>query len=241
MGASRETRTQQRRYLLDLATRFQDVTTKASEAHYEDADATDTQTSLRLATAVVDRNELFNRDLWQFGHTMAFEAGPESGGGKADSEKASEETQDMKEMASTRYQPTPNDLDDILSNEQIYFAPDTDIMEWLEKVYRQARGFEMGTFHSSLMPSMWKKQSCKWEQLALGYISDIVSITHIYISDLLKEICGDDRVRGGLMSVLMEPLVERYKRAIRQTEFLFDVERTPLTNNHYFADNLEKW
>ncbi|KAL8650282.1 MAG: hypothetical protein Q9210_003915 [Variospora velana] len=241
MGASRETQAQQHRYLLDLATRFQHITAKASDAHYEDLDATDSQTSLRLATAVVHRNEHFNNDLWRFGHTMAFKDLAIPDDDKSDSDAASQGSYDAGDMVDTRrYQSTFSDLDEIVSNELVPKVSDADIMAWLEKVYRKAQGFEMGTFHSHLMPYMWKQQSSKWEPLALGYTSDIVSITHDYICDLLGEICGDDRVRTGLLSVLMEQLMDRYKRAIKQTEFIFKVECTPLTNNHYFADNLEK-
>lgn len=145
------------------------------------------------------------------------------------------------DVFATRYQPTPEDLEDLLVHESIPANPEKGIMDWLEKVYRNSRGFEMGTFHSSLIQIMWKKQSSKWENLALGYTSDIVSITHTYICDLLKETCADDRLRAGLLSVMMEKLTERYRKAIDQTEFILQVERIPLTVNHYFADNLEKW
>ncbi|KAL8945457.1 MAG: hypothetical protein Q9211_000022 [Gyalolechia sp. 1 TL-2023] len=240
MGPHRETRVQQHRYLLDLATKFQGMTIQASDAHYEHDDIFDVKPSLRLATAVVDRNESFSNDFWHHGHTMEFIHGPEPEENGSISEEAAADSGNEDTMVKTRYHIVSNDLDDILVNEQVRAAPEDGIMEWLENVYRSSRGFEMGTFHASLMPIMWKKQSGKWDKLALGYASDIVSITHTYICDLLKEICEDDRVRGGLLSALMDQLTERYKRAMDQTRFILLVERTPMTTNHYFADNLEK-
>ncbi|KAL8855200.1 MAG: hypothetical protein Q9221_000106 [Calogaya cf. arnoldii] len=110
----------------------------------------------------------------------------------------------------------------------------------MEKVYNSSRGYEMGTFDVSLVPFMWKKQTCKWEDLALGYTSDIISTVHTYICDLLKQICEDDRVRSTLLSVMMDQLIERYKRAMDQTHSILEVEHNPMTYNHYFAQNLEK-
>ena len=88
---------------------------------------------------------------------------------------------------------------------------------------------------------MWKKQSSKWENLALGFTSDCIVLVHSYIRDLLEGICEDNRVRYGLLSVLMDTLTERYRQALLQTRFVLQVERQVLTTNHYFTDNLEKW
>lgn len=96
----------------------------------------------------------------------------------------------------TRYYSDPEDLEDILFNEDIIADPEKGIMKWLDTVYKNSRGFEMSTFHSSLMQIMWKKQSSKWENLALDFSSLVVSITHTYICDLLKGICADDRLRA---------------------------------------------
>jgi hypothetical protein len=88
-----------------------------------------------------------------------------------------------------------------------------------------------------------KRQSTKWTGLALGYISDVVVTVHNFILGLLRSICADERVRTNLLSILMDELVERYKEALEKVSFLLYVERvgTPITQNHYFNDNLEKW
>lgn len=143
-----------------------------------------------------------------------------------------------------RYQP------DYVELEEITF-PNTDldppkpsgwIKSWLDSVYKSSRGFELGTFDASVLPIFWKKQSANWDILALGYISDIVSIVHSFTQELLHAICKDERVLRGLGDMLLDHLIERYKKGIEQTKFILCVERsgTPLTTNHYFTDNLEK-
>lgn len=115
-------------------------------------------------------------------------------------------------------------------------------MAWLEGEYRRSRGFELGTFDASLLTIMWRKQSANWDRLTKGYINDIICLVHAFTMDLLSIICPDHRVRSGLTSVLIDPLLERYQQAIKYGDFVMKVERVgnPLTLNHYFADNLEK-
>ena len=136
-----------------------------------------------------------------------------------------------------------SDLDGILHDDCIVPMPNlTGIMPWLKDVYTNSRGFELGTFDSSLLPVIWKKQSVNWDHLALGYVSDIVFIVHNFISTLISAICDDQRVQSALMSVLMDGLIDCYKKSIDHTKFIISVEKdgTPQTLNHYFAENLEK-
>ena len=49
-------------------------------------------------------------------------------------------------------------------------------------------------------------------------------------------------MREGLMSILMDDLMAKYKTAFDSARLLLRLERmgTPITLNHYFNDNLEK-
>lgn len=139
---------------------------------------------------------------------------------------------------------TPNnpELEDILYGQEYLPEPSKSIMKWLEDTYRSSRGFELGTFNSSLLSTIMKRQSKKWEGVSLGYISDAVATVHRFILRLLQSLCADERVRTNLLSILMDDLVGKYKKALDQVSFLLFVERggTPMTENHYFSDNLEK-
>ena len=135
------------------------------------------------------------------------------------------------------------DLDDILHDYcSVSMPKPTGIIPWLEDVYKNSRGFEMGTFDASLLPVVWRKQSANWDDLALGYVSDIVSLVHRFIYDLISAICDDQRVQSALGSTLMDGLIDRYTKSIDHAKFVISVEKddTPQTLNHYFADNLEK-
>ncbi|KAL8684384.1 MAG: hypothetical protein Q9224_006388 [Gallowayella concinna] len=245
LGPSRAKADEQQRYLLELADRYHQTTVQALEAHYGSADVFDSDTLLRLATVIVVRNELFSRDMERKGHSMKF---------TGDDTKKEEVTPsvtslghtihwkgDLDGMAATRYDDRYNDVDDLLFDERIPATPRDGIKRWIANVYKASRGFELGTFDPSLIPIMWKQQSSNWNSLALGYTSDIISMAHNYTVTMLNEISQDDRVAGGLLSVMMDKLTERYKRAIEQTHFILEVERNTMTYNHYFADNLEKW
>ena len=155
-----------------------------------------------------------------------------------DAEDADEQTPRVRHTG-----PVP-DLDDILHDDRKVPTPKrTGIMTWLEKVYKSSRGFELGTFDASLLPIIWKKQSAKWDDLALGYVSDVVVFVHDFIFELIAAICEDERVHSALISILTDGLIECYKKSLNHAKFILHVERlgTPLTANHYFADNLEKW
>ncbi|KAL8917694.1 MAG: hypothetical protein Q9172_005722 [Xanthocarpia lactea] len=238
MGRSRESKERQQRYLLDIADRFQTMTTQALEAHYYSDDAFDSRPSLKLATIVVERNENFSDDIWRHGHTMKFsqEATGDDLESLVDSDAESEEG-----MIHTRYRQHPDELNELLYNTLILAAPKEGIMDWIEEVYKCSRGFEIGTFDASLIPILWKKQSSNWDKLALGYISDIISAVHTYIWTLLCELCPDDKVARGLLSLIQDKLIERYNRGIDKTRSILQVEREPMTYNHYLADNLKKW
>ena len=135
------------------------------------------------------------------------------------------------------------DLDDILHEDcSVPMPKPTGIIPWLDHVYKHSRGFELGTFDASLLPVVWKKQSANWDDLALGYVSDIVSLVHRFIYDLISAICDDQRVQSALGSTLMDDLIDRYTKSIDHAKFVISVEKddTPQTLNHYFADNLEK-
>lgn len=270
MGSSRETREQQHRFLLELAARFQNVTSLALKAHYGGDSLFDKLPILKLATMVVSRNELFSRDIATRGHAIRFGSQTNAGDSEdEDLENKEADTEQQEEVenyyedpdfkfddkaplllatskpgTANRYTPDQDGLEDLLQSTSQAAKPKTkNIIKWLEDMYKGSRGFELGTFDASIIPIIWRKQSANWEEIALGYISDVVSLVHSFIVSLLRACCSSDRVLEGLLSVLTDHMTARYKNAIDHTKFLLLVERagTPLTANHYFADNLEKW
>lgn len=137
-----------------------------------------------------------------------------------------------------------SDIEDILHDRvQIQNSLTEGILPWIENVYQGSRGFELGTFNSSILPSVLKKQSAKWPSLAEGYICDIISMVHIFTSKALDISCGNQRLGQNILSFLMDGLIEKYRQALSMTDFLLRIERegTPMTLNHYLNSNLQKW
>ncbi|KAK4695643.1 hypothetical protein P7C71_g2147, partial [Lecanoromycetidae sp. Uapishka_2] len=262
MGPSRETRDQQYKYLLDLACRYQAVTSQALKAGYGD-DLFDDSPGLKLANSVVLRNEDFSMDVAEKGHTYNFmeEVSPTVAAvpfgststnavvpfGSTSTNAAitfgSTSTKDDEDPVPVRYELCDPELEDLLQDSCDIIKPKkTGIKAWLEDIYKSSRGFELGTFDVSLLTVVWRKQSANWDALAMGYINDIVSLGHGYTTEVLSTISKNESIRRAISAVLLELLTERYKRGIDHAKMILAVERqgTPLTANHYFAENLEK-
>ena len=248
LGPDRATKEQQYDYLLELATRFQTITAHALRAYYGADEVFDKSKDLKLATQVVHRNAVFSKDVWHKGHTMQFSqqvgfTEVEENEEDNTPDEGSDISDDEENYSYVRYEDHHLELDDLMhDNASVPEPKESGIKEWLATVYKTSQGFELGTFDPALLPIVWKKQSKNWDTLALAYIDDIIAIVHRFTVTLLSKICKDERVRRGLTSILLEELTERYKNAIDHTNYLLTVERsgTPLTTNHYFADNLEK-
>ena len=235
LGNQRETSEQQCNYLLELSARFQDVASLALKAHYGSDEIFSNSPGLRLATAIVDRNDRFSEDVDFYGHTRAFKDNLLLGDPTID------HTDDQ--LIDVCYVAEDSELDDFIPDEiQIARPRPFGTKRWLEEIYKNSRGYALGTFDVSLLSIAWKEQSSKWDALAVGYITDVVGLIHGFIGGLLQKVCHDKRVEVELRSVLLDKLLERYKRAVEHTRFLLSVERTgtPMTTNHYFAENLEK-
>lgn len=214
------------------------------EARYGSDDVFETRPTLRLATHIVNRNAAFSDDVWKKGHTVPFDGEADHSFQDTANLLANPPRQALSSKApSLRYVDNPSDIEDLMHEGKRVSPPrEPNILAWLRRVYNDARGFELGSFDASLLPTVWKKQSANWENLALGYINDVVALVHTFILTLLGEICGEEHLFRGVYDVMFDYLMERYKKAIEHAKFVLNIERsgTPMTTNHYFADNLEK-
>jgi hypothetical protein len=247
LGTERETPEQQASYLLDIISSFQTITSHALSSNYSSNDHFDKEEALRLATNVVNRNEMFSNDMAQWAHEFDFGIDdyretdiPESA---ALTDLSDDDLFSSNSLATRKVDPMP-DIEDILPESgEIAHPLRGDICSWIEKQYRGSRGFEIGTFNFVLLSTIMKKQSSKWTSLANGYISDVMANVHGFILREINLACPDARVCHNLLSILMDNLLERYKKAVDEVTFLLYVERsgTPTTLNHYLNDSLEKW
>lgn len=234
---------------MDIALEFQRITALAMRSDYSRTDLFDRCPSLRLATTAINRGDAFAEDMATIGHVFHFslnhqgdireeinlEVPPEAPIGDLSITDAP--------SINIRAEPDHPDIEDLVHKSKVLSKPPSDgILSWLKTVHRQSRGFELGTFDASLLAVTMKQQSIKWRDLALGYVSDIITMVHVFTTDLLEQITPSRNVRVGIEALLMDELTKRYQIAVDRVKFLLDVELegNPATHNHYFNDTLRK-
>jgi hypothetical protein len=254
LGPSRETPEQQRRYLLDIAVKFQEITSHALEARYGRSIYLKENKFLRLATILADYNSEFSEDVKKRGHTVDFNTAMSS------LERSlprryimtarRTSSLDAKPLEIADESATQVDIDDeypelsdvLLGPSKLPWPQSQDILVWIERAYRSSRGFELGTFDPSILTTLFQEQSKNWEGLAMSYIKLTISSVHRFCDILLKLLVGEERVKSTLWSLLMDELLPRYKKTVDHVKFILHTERsgTLLTTNQYFSSSLEK-
>lgn len=250
LGDERETPEQQRRLLLDVVATFQDITQQALTTNYGVRDIFDSDPALRLATLIATRNAAFAADLAVWGHTYAFKSQKDDMNqdhkDAGDGDKSSDENPQAPDRPATSSRKVANceDLEEIVHEESpIERSIEAGITAWIGKLYKEARGFEIGTFNHVLLSTLIKRQSAKWPNLARGYVSDIITTVHTFIQKALRAASRDSKISENILSLLMDDLMDKYRGALSAVDFLLDIERagTPMTLNHYLNDNIQKW
>jgi hypothetical protein len=267
LGAKRQTPVEQYQYLIEISMKFQRIVVDALATNYGRHRMFNDHPSLRLVTAAVNRSEAMATMFANDGHTFHFQ-GRSRNDAKPDEDAGSDMSVDGHEQEQSEpfqafehvlLAPRPSDqhitkavrrylartsIDDLLPNTLDVAEPQRgEILDWLRSIHRDSRGFEIGTVNPTLLATIMREQSRKWEHIALGYVADVIVLTHTFVNDLLHEVCPSRRVREGILSLLLDQLCVRYKAAIKHVEFLLEVDLhgTPSTLNHYFNDNLQKW
>jgi hypothetical protein len=261
LGGERESTAQQSIYLLDIVAKFQRITEDALQTNYGSQDAFDDEADLRLATLVANRNGLLSDDFSTRGHEYDFmshnhDDDSDDQNNRGVSSPASsilaqtgrmnddDEEEEEQRSVPSRKLGSCSDIGDILHDcVPINDSKTQGILAWIENLYQEPRGFEIGTFNSSILSSVLKKQSAKWPSLAEGYICDIISMVHTFITKALTISCRDRRLGQNILSFLLDDLTDKYRQALSTTDFLLRIERegTPMTQNHYLNSNLQKW
>jgi hypothetical protein len=211
--------------------------------------------SLRIAPNAMARTMVFETDMARYGHTYIFSGGDTTrlsmsetlgvGRKREITTRPDDQLPSMSDVVGfeVRKEHDHSDVTEILQPQELLDKPnDGDIESWLRAVYETSRGFELGTFDASILATTMKKQSSKWIDISLGYVSDVIVLVHRFVTTAITAIVPDDLMACSLLDILQDRLQQQYKRAIEQVKFLLHIELsgTPLTTNHYFNDNLEK-
>ena len=249
LGPERSSRAAQAAYLTELSTKFQHLVDLALSANFGTDSLFEEYEELKIAPAVVLRMEQFGKEMTQWGHKYSFEASEQH------EDEASDYTIGERKTKHNhaRYVPTtefqarkytkPNDLEDLLySQTSLSHSTGEGTDEWLRELHQNSRGFELGTFDPVILASAMRKQTNKWRPISFGFVSDIAIITHAFIKTALTCICANDRLQDDLYNFLVDGLRTRYTKAMEQVRFILavELEGTPMTENHYFIDQLEE-
>ncbi|KAK4505474.1 hypothetical protein PRZ48_003437 [Zasmidium cellare] len=236
LGPERGGSAEQMAFLTNLATQFQRLVSAARTANHGADKLFDKEPSLRILPAIYSRMNTFSSEMAAYGETYYFLTEEAK-----DSKK--ELVKDEEEGFKIRKEENIADLADMLHPQATKSGPDEkDIKGWLLEVFQMNRGFELGTFNASILATVMNKQSVNWENISLGFVSDIIVMVHRFITTALSFICKDAEICRTLTETLFEDLVGLYQKAIDNTRFLLEVERndTPMTLNHYFNETLQK-
>lgn len=264
MGPSRGDAIAQRQFLGGLAAKFQALAQSAVGGHYESDRAFTDDEDLKLITKIIKLNESYSNVFAAQGHKYRFDklaAKREDSGydsesdSESDSGHASYETQgegikkDEIRRATSVFEECikiyEKHADEFLALDTLcdsisFVCPapaESGIMKVIEQVYDTSRGPELGTFGGGVFTTVFRKQSEIWEPLTLAYASKAIVLVHDFIDRLLRNLCPDADTREQLyQQLLVDRLIESYKRAMDHAMFLLNVERfsQPMTVNHYF-------
>ncbi|KAH5253821.1 hypothetical protein HBI71_143110 [Parastagonospora nodorum] len=238
LGPKRQMREEQFQYVVDVAIRFQTLVSDALQAGYSRAEIFGSNPTLRLATQAINRGEIFAKALGSHGHVYQFQ--PENT--SIQNGISTLTMQDPEEVGVRTIKDHPDIEDLTYVNISVSAPSGADIIDWIHELYRDSRGFELGTFDATILGVILKDQAANWGRLAHGYISDMIALVHNFIVEVLQQIAPSRRVSDGIKSLLLDDLTKMYRDAIDHTQFLLDIELngTPATYNHYFNENLQK-
>lgn len=255
LGPPRQDEREQRSFLCHIAGTFQDRARAALTADYN-ADPVFDQDELRLITHVVNITDVFGADFREGAHSRHFEnlglieppvvaETPADGDCKEtpielmiDNLRALLEKAKVDDVAPGELA----ELGDIIVPPHEIPMPCDNFTAWINDVYLQSRGLDLGTFNAHLVSMAFAEQSRKWGDMTKIYMSRVIITLHRFIAAALRSVCSEDQARGQLWSAILEGLVESYKMAMAQASLLIEVEqrKQPYTLNRQFAEALSK-
>lgn len=215
LGPKRRSQTEHRQYLMEIALELQRTVSLAVNSDYSRSSILSGNKEYRIATEAVKRGQRFADAMACHGHTYSFLVDDD----ESDEDFGREYTEEDKlDISTTKDHPDIEDL--VHKNRRVTVTSDQDTLSWLKDEYRSSRGFELGTFDASLLAINMKQQAINWCDLALGYVSDIISLVHSFILGVLQQIAPSARVFEGVKSCVTDDIACMYGVAMSQTKFL---------------------
>lgn len=253
MGPVRQTAHEQRNHLINIASKFREISMKAIDAYYSRDQCFEMDDIFRLATLVMEMNQDFSETIHKRGFTRAFSGVrpaaiiPSAASSNPDDDRTPDHNTDSHSPAEPLTPETESplypELRSIMAQtETVPEAAESDIMEWIAYKYNRSKGFEIGTTNPSLMPSLFAEQSRAWGFHARSHVTKVIRKIHHFNHEVLRYCCNNDTLCERLWDRLVQPLLPSYEKALQQASFLAEIERhgNLMTMNHYFAENVRK-
>ncbi|KAI1119357.1 interferon-induced GTP-binding protein Mx2 [Nemania sp. NC0429] len=239
MGPSRSSSDTQREYLNRVSEMFQSLVRDALGASYA-RHKMFSDHALRLITRVVEANEKYSDNMARDGHMRQFQSMEENYCNRM--KRFNSETKEDIEIMPHLY-PELHEIFDAVITPVPEPNVNTNILDYIERVYMSSRGQEMGTFAGSLLGTMFQEQSKKWESITLVHVTMITWHVHHFIHEALRESCPDPKVFEELWNTyLLDELQGSYCAALEKAKLLLEIERNccPITLNRSFYEILQK-
>lgn len=237
LGKRRESVSDQRFFLAELATSASNIIRMGCDGIYEapffgtldiDASVDAEQNFLRLRAVVQHLNMIFAEHIRVKGHTFQIdkEQTPESS--EDDTEVVQPWVNARKRGSSTIRKPVK------MRRQQA--------VTWVKHIQDRIRGRELpGVFNPMLIGHMFREQSVHWESLARKHIDAVSKACTRFILAVLNSVGTSDTIEK-LSTLIVTPFLKHmHSAAVAELErVLADKSRHPITYNHYFTDNIQK-
>ncbi|KAL7896234.1 P-loop containing nucleoside triphosphate hydrolase protein [Trichoderma sp. SZMC 28014] len=211
-----------RSFLTNLSMRFYELLQAALEGHYHriDAEFFSENEGSRLRASVQKLNTSFSNHMRESG------------------QKRKEKTAE-----SNGPTPAPKSTTQGSDREQSQIlVSQAQMMQWVKKVYTRTRGKELpGNYNAAFLAELFREQSIMWPRIAANHINKVLKKVTQWIKLAVERLIVEDGMRDQIHMILIEWLENAETNALEELRRLVeDEQRTPLTYNHYYTDNVQK-
>jgi len=250
LGPARPSEREQRNYLCGIAERFEDYRRGAIDAKYAYYDFFD-KSDVRLITGLVNLTVAFGHLFQLHGHVHKFQdvgrTEPEievflgEDGPEPSPIELRESLRNVLATCGTDIKDEFPELGDLVTDQTEIDSPEDGIMEWIKTLHIQSRGMDLGTFSPDLLSSVFGEQSRPWDKMVRVYMGEVVRLIHHFMTKALHAVCSDDEITKNIWSIILDPVLQRYRAGLDQAVLLVEVERRqrPFTLNGSFNEEVQ--
>lgn len=235
LGEKRSTVTEQKRFLMGIATSYQAIVSSAVDGHYEhtffgpidiDNSVQDLSNLRRLRAAVQYLNLQFASQMRQYGHKYRIWSTESTAG--TNSRNDLPEPDLIEDYAAVK---------DLQETRLRYEAVD-----WVKQILVRTRGRELaGNFNPLLMSQLFREQSENWEAFAAYHIDKIATLCAAVVKAAIDEVVSED-VSTKLQDERVDPTM-RQRQANAKAELhqlIQDKLRQPITYDPSYTAHVQE-